>query len=124
MEEGGDCMNENSSKPDSIAIYRASFLKCALLLRDTNNAYKMADGDRIAENAKFQLLLSRVGNHTKYQLWLFRFLAYMVALLSPRMTYEYKWNCTSDLLGGNGHDIPNDNLVEIQVQNVKKKIQA
>lgn len=123
MEEDNDGMDEDSCKADSIAIYRASFLKCALLLRDTNDAYQMADGDRIEENAKFQLLLSHVGNHTKYQLWLFRFLAYIVALLSPRMAYEYKWNCTSSLRGGREHNIPNDNLVEIQVHNVKKKIQ-
>ncbi|XP_033724871.1 uncharacterized protein LOC117314858 [Pecten maximus] len=111
-----------SSMQDCIALYRGSFMKCALLLRDTNDAYKMADGDRITENAKFQLLLSHVGRHTKYQLWLFRFLAYIVALLSPRMSYEYKWNCTSNLHGGIGHNIPNDNLVEIQVQKIKKKI--
>ncbi|CAG2196798.1 unnamed protein product [Mytilus edulis] len=58
---------------------------CSLLLRDTNDAYKMGDGDRILLNAKFQMLLSRIGNHTKYQLWLFRFMAYCYSLLTPRM---------------------------------------
>lgn len=110
-----------SSQIDHIALYRSSFLKCAFLLRDTNDAYSMADGDRITDNAKFQFLLSNVGHHTKYQLWLFRFLAYILALLSPRMAYEYKWNCTSNLHGGAGHNIANDNLVEIQVQKIKKK---
>lgn len=63
--------DDSSSKYDHVAIYHASFMKCALLLRDTNDAYKMGDGDRVLSNSKFQMLLSRAGNHTKYQLWLF-----------------------------------------------------
>ena len=112
------------STTDHIALYRASFMKCALLLRDTSDAYKMGDGNRVTCNAKFQMLLSRVGNHTKYQLWLFRYLAYCHCLLTPRMAYEYKWNCSANVLGGIGHNIPNDNLVEILVQMVKKKVYA
>ncbi|XP_021373030.1 uncharacterized protein LOC110463019 isoform X2 [Mizuhopecten yessoensis] len=115
---------QNADSPDHIALYRASFMKCALLLRDIEDSYKMADGDRIAETAKFQLLLSNVGKHTKYQLWLFRFLAYIYGILSPKMSFEYKWNCTSNLHGGIGHNIPNDNLVEVQVQAIKKKVQS
>jgi len=113
-----------TSKYDHIALYRASFMKCALLLRDTNDAFKMGDGDRILNNAKFQMLLSRIGNHTKYQLWLFRFIAYCISLLTPRMAYEYMWNCTANLHGNNTHNIPNDNLVELMVQAVKKKVYA
>lgn len=112
----------NLPQHDHIAVYSASFMKCALLLRDTNNAYQMGDGDRILLNTKFQMLLSRVGNHTKYQLWLFRFMAYCYALLTPKMAYEYLWNCTTNLQGNTGHNIPNDNLVELLVQAVKKKI--
>ncbi|XP_033745062.1 uncharacterized protein LOC117330719 [Pecten maximus] len=115
---------QDGHSPDHIALYRASFMKCALLLRDIEDAYKMGDGDRITETAKFQLLLSNVGRHTKYQLWLFKFLAYIYGILSPRMSFEYKWNCTSNLHGGIGHNIPNDNLVELQVQAIKKKVQA
>lgn len=116
---------DESGKPselDHIALYRASFMKCALLLRDTNDAYKMGDGDRVTVNAKFQMLLSRVGNDTKYQLWLFRYLANCLTLLTPRMAYEYKWNCSANLCGGIGHNIPNDNLVELLVQGVKKGV--
>lgn len=51
----GDC--------DHIAVYYASFMKCALLLRDTNDAYQIGDGNRILLNSKLQMLLSRVGNH-------------------------------------------------------------
>ncbi|KAK3083494.1 hypothetical protein FSP39_024165 [Pinctada imbricata] len=68
--------DENSTtEKDHIATYRASFMTCALLLLDTNDAYEMGDGNRITVNAKFQMLLARVGKHTKYQLWLFRYLA-------------------------------------------------
>lgn len=111
-----------TSGKDHVAIYRASFMKCALLLRDTNDAYKMGDGNRVTTNAKFQMLLSRVGKHNKYQLWLFRYLAYIKCILSPKMAYEYMWNCSANLQGGIGKNIPNDNLLEIMVQTVKKKI--
>lgn len=91
-----------TSGKDHVAIYRASFRKCALLLRDTNDAYKMGDGNRVTTNAKFQMLLSRVGIHNKYQLWLFRYLAYIKCILSPKMAYEYMWNCSANLQGGMG----------------------
>ena len=39
----------------------------------------------------------------------------------PKKAYEYLWNCTASLHGGLGHNIPNDNLVEIFVHSVKKK---
>lgn len=51
-------------------------------------------------------------------------MAYCYALLTPRMAYEYLWNCTANLHGNTGHNIPNGNLVEILVQAVKKKIYA
>jgi hypothetical protein len=109
------------SELDHIALYRASFMKCALLLRDTNDAYKMGDGDRVTVNAKFQMLFSRVGNHTKYQLCLFRYLANCLTLLTPIMAYEYYCNFSPNLCCGIGHNIPNDNLVELLVQAVKKR---
>ena len=40
------------------------------------------------------------------------------------MAYEYKWNCSANLCGGIDHNIPNDNLVELLVQAVKKKVYA
>lgn len=36
---------EEDKKPDRIAIYRASLMKCPLLLKDTNDGYSMDDGD-------------------------------------------------------------------------------
>lgn len=116
--------DDSSSKFDHVAINHASFMKCALLLRDTNDAYKMGDGDRVLSNSKFQMLLSRAGNHTKYQLWLFRYMANCLCLLTPRMAYEYKWNCSANLQGGLGNNIPCDNLVELLVQTVKKAVYA
>lgn len=115
----------NLPQHDHFAVYSASFMKCALLLRDTNDAYQMGDGDRILLNTKLQMMLSHVGNHTKYQLWLFRFMAYCYALLTPKMADGYLWNCTANLQGNTEHNIPNDNLVdELLVQAVKKKMHA
>lgn len=115
---------EEDKKPDRIAIYRASLMKCLLLLKDTNDGYYMGDGDRIMTNAKFQMLLSGVSRHTKYQIWLFRFYAYYSCIQSPNDAYEYKWNCTSNLSGGTGHNISNDNLVEIMVHKLKDKVRS
>lgn len=53
---------EENKKPDRIA-YRASLMKCLLMLKDTNDGYCM--GDRIITNAKFQILFSGVSRHTK-----------------------------------------------------------
>lgn len=109
-------------KSDSVANYRASFMKNALILRDTYDAYSMCDGGRVVRNAKFEFLCADVRKHNKYKLWLWRFMAYVIALLSPKQAYEYMWNCASNTTGGLGKNIPNDNLVELMVQLVKKKI--
>lgn len=115
---------QSSSGMDYIAELRASFMKCSLILRDTYDAYRMGDGDRIFLNAKFEMLCADIGNHTKYKLWLWRMLAYEHALLSPKDAYEYKWNCTANTAGGVGQNIPNDNLVELNVGAIKKKFKA
>lgn len=47
-------------------------------------------------------------------------MAYCYALQTPKMAYKYLWNCTANLQGNTGHNIPNDNLVELLVQAVKK----
>ena len=72
-------------------------------------------------NAKFEMLCARVAGHTKYQLWLWRMLAYEQAILTPKQAFEYKWNTTANLNGMINGNIPNDNLVELCVQLVKKK---
>ncbi|KAK6167108.1 hypothetical protein SNE40_021211 [Patella caerulea] len=99
-------------------------MMAALLLRDTDDAYKFADGNRITRNAKFEFLLADVGHHWKYKQWLFRFLSYISATLTERESKEYIWNCTCNTAGGQGRNIPNDNLVELNVQAVKKKVQS
>lgn len=111
-----------TDRNDYMAIYRASFMKNALLLRDTYDAYRMGDGDRIYRNSKFEMLCANVRKHSKYRLWLWRFQAYISSILTPKQAMEYKWNCTSNTTGGIGANIPNDNLVELTVQLVKKKI--
>ncbi|XP_046543871.1 LOW QUALITY PROTEIN: uncharacterized protein LOC124254063 [Haliotis rubra] len=95
-------------------------MKAALLLQDSQDAYKMGDGNRLMQNAKFQMLLSDTAHHTNYKIWLFRYMAYYFSLLSPRLAEEYKWNCTANTQGGIGNNIPNDNLVEVLVKKVKK----
>lgn len=49
---------QNDTRVDYVAIYHASYIKYALLPRNINNAYKMADSDRVLSTAKFQMLLS------------------------------------------------------------------
>lgn len=113
-------LENTSSKLNHVALYHASFMKGVLPLRDTKDAYQMGDGDRVLNNAKLQMLLSRAGNHTKYQLWLFRYMANRFCLLTPRMAYKYKWNCSTNLQGGLGNNISCNNLVELLVHTVKK----
>ncbi|XP_062601231.1 uncharacterized protein LOC134262924 [Saccostrea cucullata] len=110
-----------TSKQDHIALWRSSFMKLALLLRDTEDAFKFGDGTRIFRNAKFEMMCADIANHSKYKLCLWRLLAYECSLLSPREAFEYKWNCSSNIHGGTGKNIPNDNLVEICVHVIKKK---
>lgn len=88
------------SKTDLIALYRASFMKKALLLRDTYNAFRMGDGDRILRNSKFEMLCDSVRGHTKYKLQLWRFQAYVTAILTPKEAEKYLWNCTASTNGG------------------------
>lgn len=108
------------SKPDHIAVYRSSFMKCALILRDTSHVYKFSDGDRILRNAKFELICVEVGKHPKYKLWLFRFIAYCISVLSEKQSMEYLRNCMANTTGGIAKNVPNDNLVEILVHSIKK----
>ncbi len=103
---------------------RGAFMRAAMLMRSTYKAYKTGDGDRIFRNAKFEFLYAFALKHTKYRLWLFYMLAYEKAILSPRQAFTYKWNCCSNLQGQPDTCIPNDNLVELQVGNVKKQLKA
>lgn len=77
-----------SFENDPVALYRATLMKSALVLLNSTDANKMGDGNRVAINTKFQMLLVRVGYHTKYQLWLFRYLAYIKCILPPQLAYE------------------------------------
>ncbi len=92
----------------------STFMRMSLLLLDTTDAYHMGDGDRICGNAKFEWLYAGPANHIKYRLWLWRMLAYNMAVLSPREAYEYIWNTTININGGHGRNIPNDNMAENQ----------
>lgn len=82
----------------------------------------MCDGERIARNAKFEFLCADVRKHTKCKLWLWRFVAYIIFLLSPKQAEECMQNCASKTTGeGIGKNISNDNLVELMVPLVRRK---
>lgn len=66
------------------------FCRMAYLYHDTQDAYKMGDGDCIFANAKVEMLYAFSLKHTKYRLWLWRMLSYEMSLLSKREAFEYK----------------------------------
>ena len=115
---------KKESTPARSESVLASFVEMALLSRDTYDAYRMCDGDRVFRNAKFEFLYCFPERHFKYRLWLWRMLAYDMALLSLRQAYQYRWNIVQNLQGGVDQNITNDNVVELQVRNIKKKVQT
>lgn len=94
----------------------------SLLLRDTCNAYQMGDGERIVRNAYMEWLYASAVKHSKYKIWLWRMITYIIAILDTKESFEYKWNMTVNLKGGIKNNIPNDNCVEIQVHNIKSQL--
>ena len=106
---------------DGISNVASAFLKVGLLFHDTDDAYKMGDGNRLLRNAKYELLHFDKGHHIKYCLWMWWMLAYSKSLLSEKEAYEYIWNMSFNFGQGLGHLIPNDNLVEIQVHLIKEQ---
>lgn len=100
-----------------------TFMNLSLLMHDTWDAHKMGDGDRLFRNAKLEMLMFGNTGHPKYKLAMFRMLL-TEKLLSPQAAYEYRWNCTSNIIGGIGNNLANDNLVEIIVKKVKKCLHA
>ncbi|XP_062590541.1 uncharacterized protein LOC134252121 isoform X2 [Saccostrea cucullata] len=99
-----------------------SFMRMAMLQYDTKDAFRMADGERCFRNAKFEWLYAGAVGHTKYKIWLWRYVAYITSILSPRESFEYKWNICQNLMGGFDQNIPNDNCVELQVGKIKKQL--
>lgn len=89
--------SKTSHKAKQIKLHFKGHLswKIALLLRNTYNAIRMWDRDRILRNFKFEMLCASVRGHTKYKLWLWRFQTYVSAILTPKEAKEYFWNCTA-----------------------------
>ena len=77
-----------------------NFVKMALLARDTWDAYRMADGDRVFRNAKFEFLYAFGTGRTKYRWWLWNMLAYEHACLTEREAFEYRWNIAATFMVG------------------------
>ena len=125
-----DALQKNSAMQENIQVHvsgplvTSTFVKMAMLARDTYNAYRYCDGDRVFRNVKQIFLYSECLHHTKYKLWTWRMIAYENSLLSQREAFEYKWNIAVNLEGGSGQNIPNDNCVELQVAKIKKLVQA
>ena len=111
---------ENNSKKKLSDPFAPTLLKLLYLQYDTADAYRFGDGDRAMLNAKLEFLYLYAVKRTKYRLWLWRMLAYDMAVLSPRQSMEYRWNITVNTKGGLGRCIPNDNFVELQVKNIKQ----
>ena len=110
----------NQSKqatPANIVI--STMLKMIMIARDTWDAYRMVDGDRVFRNAKLEFLYAYGTERTKYRLWLWNILAYEKALLTEREAFEYHWNISVNLKGGIGENMPNDDLCELQVKRIK-----
>lgn len=93
-----------------------SMILLLFLLRDLTDAYRMGDGDRAFRDIKVAFLYFFSTGHVKYRLWLFRMLAYDMSLLSPRKAFEYRWNVSTNINGGIEGNIPDHNLVEINVK--------
>ena len=121
---GSACAEAEPCDQDDIGELRSSFAFCGLLLLDTYDSYRHCDGDRIFRNAKFEFLLYDVSHHYKYRLNIWRMMARDMALLSAREAYEYKWNCSVNLQGGTGNNIPNDNMLELNIDKVKRRLKA
>ncbi|XP_053407578.1 uncharacterized protein LOC123533412 [Mercenaria mercenaria] len=124
MKEAKKDTNSKAKTSPVASEIDSCFLFFALLMRSTVEAFKHDDGERAARNIKYEYILAGIGGHTKYRLWLWRMLAYMNCLLSPRLSYECKWNISANMIGGHAGNIPNDNLVEISVETVKKKLKT
>ncbi|XP_060570844.1 uncharacterized protein LOC132729119 [Ruditapes philippinarum] len=111
--------SSNSSSYYGVFNVASAFVKVCLLFRDTEDAYKMGDGNRLIRYAKYKMLHFYQGHHIKYRLWMWRVLAYYISILSEKEAYEYKRNMSFNMGRGVGHLIPNDNLVEINVHLLK-----
>ena len=75
-------------------------MKVALLCRELHDAYKMGDGSRVFRDIKFLMLHFDRGHNIKYRLWMFRMLAYDLALLSEHERFIYRNNLAINMVGG------------------------
>ncbi len=103
---------------------RESLIHLLLLIRDLTDAYAMGDGDRIFLDLKLAFLYFFSTGHTKYRLWIWRMLAYDIAILTPRQSFEYRWNTCINVNGGLHGNIPDDNLVELNVKQLKELLRS
>ncbi len=104
-------------------IYKSdSLVQMLFLIYNLWDAYRLCDGDRIFISFKLVLLYIFTSTHTKYRLWIWRALAFEMALLTPMQSFEYRWNCSANINGGCMANIADDNLVEVIVRLLKESL--
>lgn len=114
------CVVPNAHRLSPPIPDRQSLLHLLLLIRDLSDAHAMGDGDRIFRDLKLAFMYFFTTGHTKYRLWIWRMLAYDIAILTPRRAFEYRWNTCVNVNGGIHANIPDDNLVELNVRQLKE----
>ena len=117
-------MKMDPCERDDIQQVQSSFCLLALLLKDLYQSFRQGDGERIFRNARFELLFYHTARHYKYRLYVWRMLACEKAILSERDASEYKWNSVVNLKGGDGEYIPCENMLEINIDLLKRKLRA
>lgn len=119
------CLQEELSDEKSVKCVskEESVAHLLLLTHDLWDAYRHGDGDRVFLGVKFAFLQLFTTTHMKYRLWLWRMLAYE-AILPTAEAFEYKWNVSANLVGEKSNNIPDDNVIEICVKELKDLLHA
>lgn len=107
---------ENTLPADKDALfnYTRTALSLSMLAYDFNDARKMGDGDRIMRLYKFMLLHFKAAKKPKYSYQVLRLLAQVHCFLTPRLSYELKWNRFINKSGQSKSNIEVDRELEHQ----------
>ena len=83
-----------------------------MLARNFHDASREGDGERLIRCWKFFILHFKVDGRVKYAVEAINLLAQVNGLLPPEMRHQLIWNCTCNLTGGAGKNIPLDLQME------------
>ena len=98
----------NAAGKKHLQAYAYSLLNLGLLYTEVNDGIREGDGYRILCYWHYFLLHFKVSNRKNYSLEAFNFLAQYCFLLSPRMAMQLLWNCTINVHGYRGRNVPCD----------------